>query len=420
MTKRRVYLDHAATTPMDPKVKRAMESFWSKNFGNPSSIYTEGRDAKGAMILARAEIAKILGAMAEEIIFTSGGTESDNLAILGVAKHFAKSFLNYSFSPRLNSQAGFDTDSENKQFKKPHIITSKIEHHAVLNPCKELEKQGWEVTYIGVDKNGLVDPREVIRAIKPETILVSVMYANNEIGTIQPINEIGRAIKTYKRENKTDFPYFHTDACQAAGHLDLNVEKLGVDLLTINGSKIYGPKGVGVLYVGRSVGINPLMYGGEQEKSLRPGTENVPAIVGMAEALKIAQKSKDKEAKRLVGLRDYFIKKLISKIPNVYLNGDPVKRLPNNINISVLGVEGESLVLYLDEYGVAASTGSACSSMSLEPSHVITAINSDPLCAHGSLRFTMGKKTTKQELDYVIKILPEIAKKLRQFSAVKI
>jgi len=416
--KKRIYLDHAATTPLDPKVKKAMESFWFKDFGNPSSLYKEGRDARKAVIESRVTIAKILGVKAEEIIFTSSGTESDNLAVLGTANYFSSNFSR--LNPLARKQVGSDADSKSeKNSSRSHVITSKIEHHAVLNAFKELEKRGWEVTYVGVGKDGLVNANDIKKAIKPETVLISIMYANNEIGTIQPISEIGRVIKAYKRENKVDYPYFHTDACQAAGYLDLNVEKLGVDLMTLNGSKIYGPKGVGVLFAKRSAGISPLIYGGEQEKSLKPGTENVPAIIGMAEALKLVQKNKEKEVKRLTKLRDYFIDQLINKIPKVYLNGSASGRLPNNINVSVLGVEGESLVLYLDEYGVSASTGSACSSMSLEPSHVITCLNQDPLYAHGSLRFTLGKSNDKKEIDYVVKSLIEIVKKLRSISAIK-
>lgn len=430
--KKRIYLDHAATTPLDPKVKKAMESFWSKDFGNPSSLYKEGRDARKSVIESRLNISKVLGVKAEEIIFTSSGTESDNLAILGVTDYYRSNFsrLNPLTSGRAGSPPDFaatkslragDTEEKSKRNSpKMHAITTKIEHHAVLNAFKELEKRGWEVTYIGVGKDGLVDSADIKKAIKPETVLISVMYANNEIGTIQPISEIGKIIKTYKREKKVDHPYFHTDACQAAGYLDLNVEKLGVDLMTLNGSKIYGPKGVGVLFVKRNVGISPLTFGGEQEKSLKPGTENVPGIVGMAEALKLVQKNKEKEVKKITKLRDYFIDQLVNKIPKVYLNGSISERLPNNINVSVLGVEGESLVLYLDEYGIAASTGSACSSMSLEPSHVIKCLNQDPLYAHGSLRFTLGKSNNKKEIDYVVKSLIEIVKKLRSVSAVKI
>lgn len=406
MKKQRIYLDHAATTPLDPKVKKAMEPFWTKDFGNPSSIYKEGRDAKNAIEASREIIAGILNCRRDELIFTNGGTESDNLAIFGVTG---------SLGDRVSKSGRFGLQAE-----KPHIITTQIEHHAVLNSCKELEKQGWEVTYIGVGADGIVKPEDVKRAIKPSTVLVSIMYANNEIGSIQPIVEIGKIIKNYKKEKQSDFPYFHTDACQASGCLPLNIESLNVDLMTLNGSKAYGPKGIGVLFVKRNIRLKPLIYGGEQEKTMRPGTENVPAIVGLAEALKLAQKGRDKESARLTNLRDYFIKELTSKIPKVFLNGEAVKRLPNNVNVSVLGVEGEALVLYLDEAGVACSTGSACSSTSLEPSHVITAINKDPLYAHGSLRFSLGKSTDKKQVDYTIKALKAIVEKLRMISSVRV
>jgi cysteine desulfurase len=382
---KRVYLDHAATTPLDPRVKKAMDVFWSEKFGNPSSLYKEGREAKRALNGARADIAKIINSRSEEIIFTNGGTESDNLAIFGIV---------------------------NKN-KKGHIITTKFEHHAVLNSIKFLEKNGFNVTWLDVGKEGIVDPKDVERALKPNTVLVSVMYANNEIGTIQPIKEIGKILKKHPA-------VFHTDACQAAGYLDLNVEKLGVDMMTINGSKMYGPKGIGFLYVKKGVKLQPFLHGGEQEKKLRPGTENVPAIVGLAEALKIAQKEKNNEVKRLTSLRGYFIKRLTTEIPKTFLNGHPQLRLPNNINISVLGTEGEAVLLYLDEHGVSCSTGSACSSESLEPSHVIMALKKPHEYGHGSLRFTLGRKTTKKEIDYVMKILPEVVAKLRSISAIKI
>jgi len=382
---KRIYLDHAATTPLDPRVKKAMDPFWSEKFGNPSSLYKEGREAKRALNEARASIAKIIKSRPEEIIFTDGGTESDNLAILGTANNSGKG----------------------------HIITTKFEHHAVLNSVKFLEEQGLDVTWLDVGREGIVNPKDIEKALKPNTILVSIMYANNEIGTIQPIAEIGKILKKHSA-------VFHTDACQAAGYLDLNVEKLGVDLMTINGSKVYGPKGIGFLYVKKGVKLQPFLYGGEQEKKLRPGTENVPAIVGLAEALKIAQKEKSNEVKRLTGLRDYFIKKLTTEIPKTFLNGHSRLRLPNNINISVLGTEGEAVLLYLDEYGISCSTGSACSSESLEPSHVIMALKKPHEYGHGSLRFTLGRKTTKKEIDYVMKILPEVIVKLRSISAIKI
>jgi len=405
---------------MDKRVKKAMEPYWTENFGNPNAIYKEGLIARSAVETAREDIAKILGARAKEIIFTNGGTESDNLAIFGVVKNF----------------------------KSGHIITTKFEHHAVLNSCKQLEKEGFEVTYLDVGKEGVVNPKDVEKALRPETILVSIMYANNEIGTVQPIREIAKAIRIFKKSGRgkllslslpageagTDeegnpteskfsssvFPYFHTDACQAPGYLDLNVERLGVDLLTINGSKIYGPKGIGLLYAKNGIKLEPLLYGGEQEKKIRPGTENVPAIVGLAEALKIAEQEREKESARLVKLRDYFINRLLGEIPKTVLNGHPTQRLPNNINVSILDAEGESIVLYLDEAGVACSTGSACTSESLEPSHVILAIGKPRAYAHGAMRFSLGRSTTKKDIDYVIKVLPDIIKKLRMFSPVNI
>lgn len=399
---KRIYLDHAATSSVDPRVKKAMDRFFIEKFGNPSSIYQEGRTAKKAVENSRQEIAKIINASPEEIIFTNGGTESDNLAIFGVIGS------NCSIFSRLNPK-GSDVDSKIKQFE-PYVITSKIEHHAVLNPIKFLEKQGCQVTYLDVGKEGVVKPEDVKKSLRKNTILVSIMYANNEIGTIQPIAEIGKILKKHPA-------YFHVDACQAAGYLDLDVKKLGVDLMTVNGSKIYGPKGIGFLYARKGIKLTPQMHGGEQERGLRPGTENVPAIVGLAEALKISQKEKTKEFKRLAVLRDYFIKRLIKEIPKTYLNGHPVKRLPNNINVSILGAEGESIVLYLDELGISCSTGSACTSSSLEPSHVIMALARPYEYSHGSARFTLGRKTTKKDIDYVMKVLPNIIKKLRNISS---
>lgn len=401
-----VYLDHAATTPVDPRVKKAMDKFFVREFGNPSSLYKEGREAKRAIDTARADIAKIIGARSEEIIFTSGGTESNNLAILGV--------VGGNLSSLRTVIKGNPTEAKIPASKKKyHIITTKIEHHSVLNPIKFLEKNGLDITWLDVGEEGVVKPGDVERALKPNTILVSIMYANNEIGTIQPIKEIGKILRKHKA-------VFHTDACQAAGYLDLNVKKLGVDLMTVNGSKMYGPKGVGFLYVKGGLKLEPIMYGGEQEKGLRPGTENVPAIIGLAEAFKIAQKEKNKEVRRLTGLRDYFIKRITTEIPKVFLNGHPLKRLPNNINVSILGTEGEAVVLHLDEEGISCSTGSACSSASLEPSHVIMALKKPHEYGHGSLRFTLGRKTTKKEIDYVMKILPKVVAKIRSISAIKV
>ena len=408
--KKRIYLDHAATTYLDPRVKKAMERCWSDDFGNPSTIYHEGRKAKRDIEESRKIIAGIIRSHPDEIIFTSGGTESNNLAIFGVA-------FNRNRSP--SSVIEPKTD-----FGSKHIITTKFEHHSVLNPIKFLEKNGFNVTYLDVGEDGVVDPKDIKKALRLETILVSIIYANNEIGTIQPIAEIGRIIKEFKIKNlksKIDekIPFFHIDACQATGYLDMDVKKLGVDMMTVNGSKVYGPKGLGFLYVKRGVKLIPMMYGGEQENKLRPGTENVPAIVGLAEAIKIADKEKKKEVKRLTVLRDYFIGRLTKEIPNVFLNGHPQKRLPNNINISIMGIEGESAVLYLDDLGVSCSTGSACTSDSLEPSHVIMALGRSYEFGHGSIRFSLGKVNKKSDINYVMNIFPEIVKKLRNISAIK-
>ena len=433
---------------MDKRVKKAMEPFWMENFGNPNALYKEGLIARNAVETAREDVAKVLGARAKEIIFTAGGTESDNLAILGVIGSAKQNFSSKTksrgnFVPLRTDEEGNSTGTKIPSAfgKLGHIITTKFEHHAVLNTCKFLETQGFEITYLDVGKDGIVNPEEVKKTLRPETILVSIMYANNEIGTVQPIREIAKVIRSVKKKGggnfvplRTDeegnptgtkippsfFPLFHTDACQTPGYLDLNVERLGVDLLTINGSKIYGPKGIGMLYVKNGIKLEPLLYGGEQERKLRPGTENVPAIIGLAEALKIADKDREKESTRLVKLRDYFIKRLLGEIPKTVLNGHPTQRLPNNVNVSILDAEGESIVLYLDEAGVACSTGSACTSESLEPSHVIMALGKPHAYAHGAMRFSLGRSTTKKDVDYVMKVLPDIIKKLRMFSPVNI
>ena len=396
--KRLVYLDHAATTYVDPEVKKMMDPYFTKNFANPSGLYAIGRQSNGAVNDARRKIAEILGTLQDTIIFTGGGSESDNLAIFGVARKHAD--------------------------KGKHIITTKIEHHAVLHSCHQLEKEGFEITYLSVDEFGKINVEDFKKALRKDTILVSIMYANNEIGTVQPIAEIGKEILKWRKTSNTVYPYFHSDACQASGALDLMVEKLHVDLLTINGSKIYGPKGVGVLYKRRGVNIQPLIFGGAQEMHLRAGTENVPGIVGMAKALDLAQKNKIKENARLIKLRNYFWQKLEAKIPRVKLNGsklaDETVRLPNNLNVTILDIEGEALLLYLDEYGIVCSTGSACTSESLDPSHVLIACGLPYEYAHGSLRFTLGKCNTRQDVDYVMKYLPAIVDRLRQFSPVRL
>lgn len=388
---KRIYLDNAATTKVRKEVLNKMLLFFDKKFGNPSSFHSPGKEAKDAIENARERIAKILNSRTSEIIFTNGGTESDNLAILGTA--------------RANKEKG------------NHIITSKIEHPAVLEACKKLEKEKFEITYLPVDKNGIVKISELKKSLRKDTILVSAMYANNEIGSIQPIREIAKLIRDNTDKKKIGFPYFHIDACQAAGVLEMDVLKLGVDLLTFNGSKIYGPKGIGALFVKKGIKLEPLIYGGGQEYGLRGGTENVPAIVGLAKALELAQNDKDKENKRLLKLRDELISGILKKIPGARLNGDSEKRLPNNVNISIPKVEGEAMVLYLDSKGIYASTGSACSSKSLKPSHVLLAIGRSHELAHNSLRFTLGRDTTAEDVKYVLKMLPGIVKKLSEISS---
>ena len=380
---KRIYLDYAATTPTDPEVVTAMLPYFTEIFGNPSSIYSYGQEAKEAIEKARANIAHFLGAMEDEIIFTSGGTESDNTAINGIA------FANES--------------------KGNHIITSSIEHHAILETCKSLQKRGFEVTYLPVDGYGLVDPQDVKKAITGKTILISVMHANNEIGTIEPMAEIGNIAKEAG-------VFFHTDAVQTVGHIPVNVDELGVDLLSLSAHKLYGPKGIGVLYVKRGTKLVAYMHGGEQERRRRAGTENVPGIIGLGKAIEIAQKEMMKEVERLTSLRDRLIDGVKEQIEDVRLNGHPTKRLPNNVNYSIEFIEGESILLNLDFEGICASTGSACSSSSLEASHVLLGIGCPQELAHGSLRMTLGKNTTNEDISHVLEVLPRIVKKLRAMS----
>jgi len=380
---RKIYLDYAATTPTDPEVLKAMLPYFTDKFGNPSSIHSFGQEAKVAVEKAREEIASFLGAKQDEIIFTSGGSESDNFAIKGVA------YAN--------------------KHKGNHIITSSIEHHAVIKSCEFLEKMGFKVTYLPVSKDGLVDPEDVKKAITDKTILISIMHASNEIGTIQPIKEIGKIA----REKKI---YFHSDAVQTFGHIHINVDELNVDLLSVSAHKLCGPKGIGVLYVRKGTKIVSFIHGGGQERKRRASTENVPAIVGFGKAVEIAKKTMDKEVKKLVILRDKLIKGILEKIDNVYLNGHPARRLPNNVNVSVESIEGESMLLSLDMEGIAASTGSACTSASLEASHVLLALGLSHELAHGSLRFTLGRYTEKEDINKVLEILPKIVKKLRSIS----
>ncbi|KKN62641.1 hypothetical protein LCGC14_0509840 [marine sediment metagenome] len=392
---KKIYLDYAAITYTDRRIVRAMEPYFEKIYGNPSSIHKEGRKAKYALYQARKKIAQILNCQSTEVIFTGSGTESCNLAIFGMAENFSG--------------------------KKGHIITSQIEHHAVLRPCEKLEKEGFKVTYLPVNREGIIQISDLEKAIKPETILVSIMYANNEIGTIQPVAEIGKLIKKLNIIRPPNSKiYFHIDACQAAGFLDLSVNKLEVDLLSLNGSKIYGPKGIGLLFVRLGTPIKPMILGGGQEEGLRSGTENLAGICGFAKALEIAQREKKKESARLIKLRNYLISGIEKKILKVVLNGHRERRLPNNVNVSILDIEGEAALLWLDKYGIYALTGSACDSQSLEPSHVILALGRPYEHAHGSLRFSLGRKTTKKDIDYLLKVLPRVVKTLREISPISL
>lgn len=392
---RQVYLDHAATTPIDPRVFDAMGPFFGENYGNPSSFHSRGKDAKDALDDARSRTAAQIGARPDEVLFTSGGSEADNLAILGVAR----------------AHAGHGK----------HLISSPTEHPAVLEALHHLEKkEGFEVTWLAVDAYGRVNVEDVIAAIRPDTTLVSIMLANNEIGTISPVREIGAKIRRARETAKSAYPYFHSDACQAVGALEVHVEKLNVDLLTINSSKIYGPKGIGALYVKRGIKLEPMQFGGAQEKGIRPGTENISGIVGFARALEIANEEREAESARLIPLRDHLIDGILKSIPKTRLNGHPAERLPNNVNISFMDVEGEALLLYLDAQGVYASTGSACTSATLDPSHVILALGLPYEVAHGSLRFTLGRSTTQEDIDYVLTVLPPLVEKLRKISPVHV
>ena len=380
---KRIYLDYAATTPVHPEVLKAMLPYYTDAFGNPSSIYSYGQEAKGAVEGARAKVAGLIGARDEEIVFTSGGAEADNFAIKGIA------YANES--------------------KGNHIITSSIEHHAVIETCKFLERRGFDVTYLPVDEYGMVDPDDVRKAITDKTILLSVMHANNEIGTIEPIAEIAKIAKEAEI-------YFHTDAVQTVGHIPVDVNDLGMDLLSMSAHKLHGPKGVGALYVRKGTKITPVMHGGEQERRRRASTENVAGIVGFGKAMELAQEEMGHGTERLTILRDRFIKGLLDNIDGTRLNGHPEMRLPNNINISVNYVEGESMVLNLDLEGICASTGSACSSSSLKPSHVLLAIGLVPEQAHGSLRFTLGRLTEEGDIVQVLEVLSRIVSKLRAMS----
>lgn len=408
--KQLIYLDHAAATPLESGVFQAMKPFFTSQFANPSALYSLGVQAKKRIEESRKKVGEILFAQPDTIYFTSGGTEANNIAIFGVIEELR--ITNYELREKI------------------HIITTKIEHDSVLRPIQELEKEGVEVTYLDVDENGLISLEELKKALRKETVLVSIMYANNEIGTVQPIADIGREILKWRKNNTTSFPYFHTDACQAANYLDLSVEKLHVDLMTLNGSKIYGPKGVGALYKRRGVVLHAQVYGGRQEKGLRAGTENVPGIVGFATALELVQKKK--ENVRIEKLRNYFWESIEKKIPDVFLNGPmqenkktkkpestQTMRLPSNLNVYFKDIEAEALILYLDSYGISCSSGSACSTESNEPSHVLKACGMSDERAFGSIRFSLGKDTTKKDIDYVMKYLPGVVEEIRKMSRVK-
>lgn len=380
---KQVYFDNSATTKLDDEVLKEMIPYLTEEYGNASSIYKLGRNTRAAVEMAREKVAKAINAEPREIYFTAGGTESDNTAIRGIA------YAN--------------------QKKGNHIITSKIEHPAVLETCKQLEKEGFEVTYLNVNENGIIDLEQLKNSIKESTILISVMFANNEIGTIEPIKEIGKIAK----ENNI---YFHTDAVQAVGSVNIDVKELNIDSLSMSAHKFYGPKGIGVLYVKKGVVFQKFMNGGHQERNKRAGTENVPAIVGMGKAIEIAYRDLDKHTKQIRELRNYYVEQVYKRIPYVKINGDMENRLPGNSNISFKFIEGEGLLLNLDLKGICASSGSACTSGSLDPSHVLLAIGLPHEIAHGSLRISIGKYNTKEEVDYLIDHLVEIVQRLRNMS----
>ncbi len=382
-----IYLDHAATTPLAPEVLEAMLPYLREEFGNAGSIHQYGQRAKNALEKARRTVAEILWCEPKEITFTGGGSESDNLALFGILE----------------------------RAERAHLIISEIEHHAILHTAEELEKRGVQLTKIKVDKNGIVNAKAVIEAIQPNTKLISIMLANNEIGTLQPIREIGKMLEK-KRERGEETPLLHTDAVQGGGILNLDVRHLKVDLLSLSAHKFYGPKGVGILYKKEGVRLAPQIVGGAQERNLRAGTENIAGIVGAAEALQLAEQKKKLEAKRLMQLRDDFIAKVLKEVPRSKLNGDAKNRLPGNANFSFFGIEGESILLRLDFEGIAASSGSACTSGSLDPSHVLQALKIPHEWLHGSIRFTLGKSTTKKDLDKVVKVLKKIVEDLRAIS----
>ena len=383
---KRIYMDHAATTPLAPEVLEAMIPYFSERYGNPSSLHSFGREAREAVDDARTEVAALLNAEPSEIYFTSGGTESDNLALKGIARKNTK--------------------------KGRHIITSSIEHPAVLEVCKALTREGFEVTYLPVTREGLVEVGAVEEAVREDTILISVMHANNEIGTIQPLEEIGRLAGEKEI-------YFHTDGVQTAGKIPVDVKALGVDAFSLSGHKLYGPKGAGALYKRKGVRIESIQQGGGHERGMRSGTENVPGIVGLGRAARIAEENMAVESERMRSLRDRMSGWVLKEIEDSWLNGHPVKRLPSNLNFGFRYIEGESLLLYLDAKGVAASTGSACSSKKLAASHVLSAIGLSPVESHGSLRITLGMANTEEDADYACRAIFDSVKRLREMSAMR-
>ena len=382
-----VYMDHAGTTPMAPEVLRAMTPYFTQLFGNPSSIHTVGQEARYALDDARERVARALNCRPREVVFTGGGTESDNAAIVGVATAL--------------------------QETGKHIVTSSVEHHAVLHTCQHLESLGFEVTYLPVDSDGIVQPDAVLGAITPQTTLVSVMYANNEIGVVNPIPQISAAVKSRASELSRTI-LLHTDAVQAAGYLDLDVRKLGVDLLSLSGHKFHGPKGTGVLFIRRGAPFLPYILGGGQERERRSGTENIPGIVGLSVALETANGQRETNSRHCAALRDRIVQQVLARVPGSRLNGHSTQRLPNNANFSFSGIEGEPILLGLDMAGIAASSGSACSSGSLEPSHVLLALGQSAEVARGSLRLTLGKDNTEEEVEYLLEVLPDLVERLRQ------
>jgi len=392
----RIYLDFNATTPVEPQVLDAMLPYFSADFANASSIHSPGQRARAAVETAREQVAALIGARPQEIVFTSGGTESDNHAIFGVISS-------------LVAQPILAVHSSSARTPTPHIITSTIEHEAVLNACQASEKQGVTVTYLPVAREGLVDPEELRRTIRPETVLITVMHANNELGTVQPLEEIGRIAKEHK-------VYFHTDAVQSVGKIPIDVSTLNVDLLSLSGHKLYAPKGIGALYVRTGARLRQLLYGGHHQRGFRPGTENVAGIVGLGKAAEIARTSLASDAQRVSSLRDKLERGLLQRVPQIRVNGSAAWRTPNTTNIMFAGIEGEALVIALDLKGLACSVGAACSSGAVEPSHVLTAIGLTQEGAKSSLRFSLGRHTTDSEIDFALEVIPTAVAQLRSIS----